>query len=560
MVRPAQRLHDWQEPVAPRAAATILLLRDTANGIEVLMTRRSEHASFAPGAFVFPGGTIDKADRLAAESLQQLKQGHAGETIRNGRHPAYAAAACAAIREAFEELGILLAHSAGDGQPISPARIGELDRGHDGQLLRRLASLGLEPALDAVHPWIRWITDPDLPRRFDAMFFVARMPEGQQPSADGHEQFEPVWVSPADALARQERGEFRMIFPTIRSLRRLRSFRSVAQLIEHCRHQPEVPTHCPRGGMIGDRIERFTEEETAYGELELVAPDGRLLHRLDWQHEQAVPLMRNLQRLTAPNPGRMTGPGTNSYIIGNAEDGFLVIDPGPNDFAHIARLHAIVGRQLKAIICTHAHQDHSPGAAPLKSLAGDPPILGRPTGPHFNPEWAFIPDRTLHDGDRIRIGDTTLRAIHTPGHTEHHLCLLMEEDEILLSGDHILNGSTTVITPPDGNMRAYLQSLERLRTERFEVIAPAHGHVLGAAKREIDRLIAHRYKRENKVIDALLASQGGTIDDLVELAYDDTPKVMHDAAKRSLLAHLLKLREDGRAELDDGSERWSLRS
>jgi glyoxylase-like metal-dependent hydrolase (beta-lactamase superfamily II) len=309
--------------------------------------------------------------------------------------------------------------------------------------------------------------------------------------------------------------------------------------------------------MIGDRIERFTEDETAYGELELVIPDGRIMHRLDWQHEKPVALLRNLQRLTAPNPGRMTGPGTNTYIIGNETSGFLVIDPGPNDFAHIARIHGIVGSKLEAIICTHAHQDHSPGAAPLKSLTGAP-ILGRPTGPDFNPAWKFTPERTLHDGDQIRVGDTTLRVLHTPGHTEHHLCLLMEEDEILLSGDHILNGSTTVITPPDGNMRDYLQSLERLRDERFELIAPAHGHILGRGKFEIDRLIAHRYKRENKVIDALMALPGSNLDELVELAYDDTPRVLYDAAKRSLLAHLLKLREDGRSECNEASGRWTL--
>ncbi len=558
MVRPAQRLHDWLEPAAPRAAATILLIRDTASGLEVLMTRRAQTASFAPGAFVFPGGTIDESDRRAAGALSRAHP--AGGPLRSGRHPDHAAAACAAIREAFEELGILLAARPGDAPLIDPAGLQGLSRDHDGALLERLAERGLEPALDSVYPLSRWVTDPDLPRRFDTVFFVARMPEGQHPSADGREQFEPVWVSPADALLRHEQGGFRMIFPTIRTLKRLRGFQSAAQLIEHCRQQAELPQYCPRGGLVGDRIERFTQEETAYGELELVSPDGRLIHRLDWQHEQPVPLMRNLQRLTAPNPGRMTGPGTNTYILGNAEDGFVVIDPGPNDFAHIARLQAIVGQALQAIICTHAHQDHAPGAAPLKSLTGGPPILGRPTGPHFNPEWAFTPDRTLHDGERVRIGDTTLRVIHTPGHTEHHLCLLMEEDGILLSGDHILNGSTTVITPPDGNMRDYLQSLDRLSAERFDLIAPAHGHILGGAQHEIERLIAHRYKRENKVIDALLASQGGTLDDLVVLAYDDTPKVLHDAAKRSLLAHLLKLREDGRTDLDEGTHRWTLRA
>jgi len=555
MVRPAKRLREWQEPAATRPAATILLLRDSAAGIEVLMTRRSMTASFAPGAFVFPGGTVDETDRQTAAALS-VPDIHASAR-HSGQDPELAPFACAAIREAFEELGILLAEGA-DRSPIGDALRGSLDRSHDGRLFEQLAASGAEPSLRAVHALAHWITDRDLPKRFDTWFFVARMPEGQQAHADGREQFEPVWVSPSDALARHERGDFNIIFPSVRTLRMLRDFRSVAQVIDDCRTRPQVWTSCPRAGLLGDRLERFTEDETAFGELELVAPDGRIAHRLDWQHEHAVPLMRNLQRLTAPNPGRMTGPGTNTYIVGDNESGYLVIDPGPDDFAHISRLRAVVGDALRAIICTHAHQDHSPGAAPLRSLTGAT-IMGRPTGPYFNPDWAFTPERTLHDGDRLQVGDTTLRVIHTPGHTEHHICLLMEEDGILISGDHILNGSTTVITPPDGNMRDYLQSLERLRGEHFDLIAPAHGYVLGRAQHEIERLIAHRFKRENKVIDALLARPHATVDELVELAYDDTPRVMHDAAKRSLLAHLLKLREDGRAECDEGCGRWVIR-
>jgi glyoxylase-like metal-dependent hydrolase (beta-lactamase superfamily II)/8-oxo-dGTP pyrophosphatase MutT (NUDIX family) len=556
MVRPVNRINTWLEPPVPRPSATILLLRDKADGIEVLMTRRSAQASFAPGAFVFPGGTLDEQDRRFAETLSP--QGLTEAAHRwSGGDAELAPFACAAIREAFEELGVLLADDP-LGHLLTPEQAHTFDRHPDRDFFEQLTRAEARPALDRLHALARWITDRDLPRRFDTIFFVARVPEGQVASADGHEQFEPVWVSPAEALSRHELGDFHMVFPTLRTLRRLRAFHSVAQVIDHCRNQSNLWTSCPRAGVLGDRVERYTEDETAYGELELVAPDGRITHRLDWQHAVPVRLMRNLQRLTAPNPGRMTGPGTNTYIVGDDDCGYLVIDPGPDDFSHIARIHAVVGQRLQAIVCTHAHQDHSPGAAPLKSLTGAP-VLGRPTGPDFNPLWTWTPDRTVHDGDRIQVGATTLRVIHTPGHTEHHICLLMEEDEILLSGDHILNGSTTVITPPDGNMRDYIQSLERLRGERFDQIAPAHGHILGQGKHEVDRLIAHRFKRENKVIDALLALPESTVDELVESAYDDTPRVLHDAAKRSLLAHLLKLREDGRAECDEPSGRWVLR-
>ncbi len=548
MVRPAQQLHEWREPAPLRPAATILLLRDGARGLEVLMTRRSETASFAPGAYVFPGGALDPSDQSARARALSLS--------RPDQHDEVLGFATAAIREAFEELGVLLA-SHPDGEPVPAAAAHALNRAHDGDLLSQIDAHGWKLALDRVWWFSHWIADRDIPRRFDARFFIARMPEDQHPTADGNEQFEPTWVAPASALERHERGEFDMIFPTIRTLRQLSRFGSVAEVIEHCRTQPTIWTSSPRAGLLDGRIERFCEDEPAYGELELVVPDGRPLHSLDWQHERPVQLLRNLWRLTAPNPGRMTGPGTNCYIIGGPGD-YLVIDPGPKDFAHVARIHALVGKDLKAIICTHAHQDHVPGAEVLQSLTGAP-TLGRPTGPDFAPEWKWTPDRTLHDGDRIRVGDTTLRAIHTPGHTEHHLCLLMEEDELLLSGDHILNGSTTVIMPPDGNMRDYLASLERLKAERFDTILPAHGHVLGRAKHEIDRLIAHRLKRESKVFSAIHARPRGTLDDLVEIAYDDTPKVLWPVAKRSLLAHLLKLREDGRAEqTDDG--RWYPRS
>ncbi|MEN9761149.1 MAG: hypothetical protein RI906_975 [Pseudomonadota bacterium] len=547
MVRASKRLHEWREPAPTRPAATILLVRDAESGIQVLMTRRSLTASFAPGAYVFPGGAVDASDgSVTARDQSRIRDDQDGDELRF---------ATAAVREAFEELGILLACDA-DGNALTAAHADTLSRHTDHDLIQQLVRRQWRLALDGVWWFSHWITDRDLPKRFDARFFVARMPEGQTPDPDGAEQFEPVWVNPADGLARHERGEFNIIFPTIRTLRQLTRFRNVAQLIDHCRTQVKVWQSSPRAGFLQGRVERFCEDESPFGELELVAPDGQVVHTLDWQHEKPVPLLKHLMRLTAPNPGRMTGPGTNSYIVGEPGH-FVVIDPGPDDFAHIARLHALVGKDLKAIMCTHAHPDHAPGARSLKALTGAP-ILGRPSGPDFNPAWTFRPDRSLHDGDRISVADSTLRVLHTPGHAEHHLCLLLEEDGLLFSGDHILNGSTTVIDPPDGNMRDYLQSLERLRLESFDTLLPAHGYVLGHAKQEIDRLIAHRLKREAKVMDALLKCGDATLDELVVHAYDDVPHELYPAAKRSLSAHLFKLREDGRADRD-GTQRWYLR-
>ncbi len=545
-VRPEKRLHAWREPVAPRPAATILLLRDTTEGPQVLMTRRSAKASFAPGAYVFPGGTVDACDASPQARERAARRADQDETILSY--------ATAAVREAFEELGILLAR--GDADAVAVAALAQrLNRSHDADLFAQIAQHGLRLALDEVHWLSHWVTDRDLPKRFDARFFVARMPEHQRPVADEGEQFEPTWVTPAEGLARHEEGKFNIIFPTIRTLRRLTRFGSVDEVIEHARGQERISISCPRGGWLRGRIERFGEEELPFGELELVSPDGSIRHSLDWQSEHVVPLLRHVHRLTAPNPGRMTGPGTNTYLVGGPGD-WLVIDPGPDDAAHIDRIAAFVGDGLKTIVCTHAHPDHAPGAAPLQQRTGAR-IVGRPSGPHFNPAWAFRPDETLEDGARLRVGDSTLRVLHTPGHAEHHVCLLLEEDGLLFSGDHILNGSTTVVDPPDGDMRAYVASLERLAAEPFEYILPAHGHVIARAKTEIARLIAHRMAREAKVVEALDRLGGGTLAELVKLAYDDVDPILHPVATRSLTAHLLKLRDEKRATLDERSSRWA---
>ncbi len=545
MVRPGKRLHGWQDPVKPRPAATILLLRDADEGPQVLMTRRSLQASFAPGAYVFPGGVVDPRDASPlARQLSDTRDDQDDETL---------AYATAAAREAFEELGVLLARG-GSGEQAIAELTASLGRHHDADLLAQLASHDLRLALDEVLWFSHWVTDRDLPKRFDARFYVARMPRYQQPVADEGEQFEPVWVTPAEGLERYERGEFNIIFPTIRTLRRLTPFSSVDEILDSTRQTP-VRVSCPRAGWVRGQLERFSEDELPFGELELVTPDGRAEHTLDWQSERVVPLLRHVHRLTAPNPGRMTGPGTNTYLIGEAGN-WLVLDPGPEDPAHIERILAFCDGGLRTIVCTHAHPDHAPAAAVLQQRTGAP-ILGRPSGPGFAPAWKFRPDRALEDGDRLQVGDSTLRVLHTPGHAEHHVCLLLEEDGLLFSGDHILNGSTTVIDPPDGDMRAYVESLERLSSEPFEYILPAHGHVITRGKTEVARLIAHRMTREAKVIDALERLAGATVEELVRLAYDDVDPILHPVAMRSLSAHLLKLRDERRASVDPAG-RWAM--
>ncbi len=555
MIRSTQLLHPQRTPAALRPAATVLLLRDSPQGIEVLMTRRSMTASFAPGAYVFPGGGIDAADALA----------HGQSTRRLAQSNWHLTQAIAAIRESFEELGVLLAQRA-DGTTLDTAAIAQLDR--KAPFAAQCAEQGLTLSGADVFVLAHWITDRDLPRRFDVPFLVARMPEGQEPVADESEQFEPLWVRPADALKRHEAGGFFIIFPTIRTLERLQNFESVDAVLQACAVNDEpLFTSCPRAGLLNGAESRHMEHEAPFGELALVCPDGQIRHELAWQTERPVPLLKNVMRLTAPNPGFMTGPGTNSYLVGDPNTGYIAIDPGPAEPAHIERLWRATGGDIRAIVCTHSHADHSPGAPLLQALCPrKPPILGLSSAPTARTNSHFEPERELADNERLLLetanGETlhTLRVVHTPGHAANHLCLVLEEDGLLFSGDHILNGSTTVIDPPDGHMGDYLDSLDKLSAlfdeHHIDFIFPAHGYVLGdlrqaadnptapwegGAKAAIEHLKAHRLKREAKVARAMQAEPHGTMDDWVKLAYDDVPERLWPVAKRSMLAHVERI-------------------
>jgi len=537
MVRASQLLHPQREPAAPRPAATVLLLRDGPAGVEVLMTRRSPTASFAPGAYVFPGGGIDAADAQAHDiAARRASQSDLGLTQ-----------AIAAIRESFEELGILLARRA-DGTPVTAQEVAALQR--HAPFAPQCRERGLVLAADQVYVLAHWITDRDLPRRFDVPFLVARMPQDQSPVADEAEQFEPVWVRPADALERHHAGRFFMIFPTIRTLERLRQYPTVDAVLAACASEQPLWTSCPRGGLLQGAEVRYMEHEMQYGELALVCPDGRVIHRLDWRTDQPVPLLKNVTRVTAPNPGVMTGPGTNCYVVGDPETGYIVIDPGPVDEAHQQRIWRAAGGDIRLIVCTHSHPDHSPGARPLQALCHPrPPILGLSSAPTARPASEFTPDRELVDGEVLAVSHAgrhhSLKAIHTPGHAANHVCLVLLEDGLLFSGDHVLNGSTTVVDPPDGDMTAYIDSLDRLLaacgTYGIEFILPAHGHVLGFAPQAIGMLKAHRLQREARVLAAMRERPAGTLDDWVELAYADVPPRMWPVAKRSLLAHVQRI-------------------
>ena len=276
---------------------------------------------------------------------------------------------------------------------------------------------------------------------------------------------------------------------------------------------------------------------------ETIVP-GRVVRLNEW-----------VQRVTAPNPGVMTGPGTNAYIIGT--DALALIDPGPVSAPHLAAMLEVVGRKLKWILCTHTHLDHSPGAKALKAATGAQ-VLGFGRVPDDGRQDAtFKPDRALADGDVVDCGGFKLRAVHTPGHASNHLCYLFDLKRILFTGDHVMQGSTVVISPPDGDMAAYLKSLERVLALDLAALAPGHGHVIEKPHDEVRKLIAHRMKRERKVVDAFEKKNPATLDELLPLVYDDVPPRIHPVARRSLHAHLLKLRDEGRA-IETG-ETWKLK-
>ncbi len=266
-------------------------------------------------------------------------------------------------------------------------------------------------------------------------------------------------------------------------------------------------------------------------------------------------LAPGVRRLLAPNPSMMTGPGTNTYLLGSKE--IAVIDPGPAIPEHLNAIRKLAAAPIKWILVTHTHPDHSPGTALLAEATGAEKI-GKAAPQGRNQDQTFIPDRIPEDGDAFETPEFTLRAIHTPGHASNHLCYLHGEHGFLFTGDHIINGSTVVIDPPDGNMGDYLRSLERLKTIETKAILPGHGEVMDKPQEAIDWLIKHRREREAKVVAALQQQPNATSRQLVPLVYDDVDEDRYDLAEHSLLAHLILLEEEMRVSMANG--RWRLTS
>ncbi|MGE5270470.1 MAG: MBL fold metallo-hydrolase, partial [Thiohalocapsa sp.] len=296
--------------------------------------------------------------------------------------------------------------------------------------------------------------------------------------------------------------------------------------------------HCGRGAVIATAVTHMAVEIPyrrdvvfEYGRLEPVAP--------------------GIRRIVARNPGPFTYKGTGTYVVGDGE--VAVIDPGPDLAEHIdALLASLAGEQVTHILITHTHRDHSPAAKAVKAATGAPtygfgPHAGGQRGEAGSEEggdWDFVPDIVVADGQEIAGSGWRFAAVHTPGHTSNHLCFALPDAGILFSGDHVMGWSTSVIAPPDGNMAAYMASLDKLLRRQDSVYWPTHGPAISEPHAHVQAFIAHRRERESGIVDCI-RSGNETIDALVERLYVGLNPALRRAAGRSVLAHLIDLVERG---------------
>ena len=480
------------EGAHPRAAATLVIVRDGASGPEVLLTIRPDHLRFMGGAAVFPGGAIAPADgdpEWAGASTRAPED--AAAAVSEPPLDALAAHVCA-LRESFEEVGLLLA----DG-PVD--RIPRLDADEPERFLRDCLSAGVVLRTHELVPAGRWVTPLGAPVRFDTRFFVVRAPDGWEPDPDPSEVADARWIRPAEALGGLTTGEFLMAPPTI------------------------------------EMLQRLADHSDIEGLLAALQPDAGPAERLS-------PLV---QRVIAPNPGLMTGPGTNCYIVGSGPS--YVIDPGDDDEEFIDRIVASAVEPV-AILVTHRHADHTGGVEALRVRLGVPVRA-------FGTQSAGGADvEPLNDEEPLELASTRLITLHTPGHASDHVCFYLEGAASLFAGDNVLGQGTAVIAPPDGNMRSYLASLRRLGERHISRIYPGHFDSLGGGDQVIADYLQHRSDRMEAILGTM-RSGPIDIDGIVERVYTDTPAVLHPVASVQVQAVLEMLEEDGR--VSRAGNRWS---
>jgi glyoxylase-like metal-dependent hydrolase (beta-lactamase superfamily II) len=273
--------------------------------------------------------------------------------------------------------------------------------------------------------------------------------------------------------------------------------------------------------------------------------------------DHGIPFRLNsrVRRIVAPNPGVMTGAGTNTYLLG--DDEVAVLDPGPAIPAHIDAILETAGDRIRWIVCTHTHPDHSPAWQAIAE-ATEAEVIGASPADDMFQDDTFRPARELQHDDLLATDEFTLRAVHTPGHVSNHFCFFLEEEQMLFAGDHIMNGSTVVIVPPSGDMKAYIESLQLLLRYRLKFIAPGHGELMEDSRAVVEWLVNHRLQRESKVIRGLRQTGRAPLDELVKVVYDDVDRGLHEMAKLSLSAHLIKLQHENRAIHHGVDDTWEM--
>lgn len=481
-----------------RPAATVVVLRDSPGGLEVLLTVRRKQLRFLGGAVVFPGGAVSHSDLdLRWERASRLSRADAAEALGDRNHASALGAYVCALREAFEEVGFL----AGSG-PLERIRRADFGRDRSGAaFLESCLELGIVLATDSLVPAGRWVTPRGSPVRFDTRFFLTRAPAGWEPCAQPDEVAEIAWMRPSAALSDLADGRAIMVPPTI------------------------------------DMLERLKEEPDADAALRTAYTGWRWAGEILTERLSPV-----VGRVVAPNPGLLTGLGTNTYVAGSSGGPTAVIDPAVSEDAFIDSVCALAGDDVAFIVATHRHPDHVGGIEALRIRTGARVrAFGqvRAGGVEVDP---------LHDGEILEVADVRLRVIHAPGHSPDHVCLFDSDRATLFAGDNVLGEGTAVISPPLGDMAVYLDTLVRLRDLGPQRIYPGHFRPLDDGIAALDRYLAHREERHRAVLATL--DHGATLDEIVVRVYADTPKSLHPVALRQVEAMLQLLCRQGLARAD----------
>ncbi|MGI8775761.1 MAG: MBL fold metallo-hydrolase [Actinomycetota bacterium] len=475
-------------------------MKDGPSGLEVLLTKRPRRLRFMGGAMVFPGGAVEPADLddgWAAHSA--IDPAAAGEALGEEDAAVALASYICALRESFEEVGLLLTTD-------PPGELHRSERRDGGDLLRLCREEGLTLATADLVPAGRWVTPEGSPVRFDTRFFLAESPQGWEPDPDPAEVDGCRWSTPSAALSDLAAGSALMAPPTVEMLQRLDAYTTVA-------------------GARAGLAERGLKGA------------GHILSL------RVSPLVHVV---LAPNPGVMTGPGTNTYIVGT--DPTFVIDPAVDDDLYIRSVLEAAGR-VAAILVTHRHGDHVGGAKALAEATGAP-VRAWGTTPAGAAEV-----EPLSDGERISAGGVELLCLYAPGHASDHMCFVLEGAASLFAGDNVLGEGTAVIAPPDGNMRDYLATLERLKALPIDRIYPGHFRPLDGGSAVIEGYIRHRKARAEAIL-AALKDGPKTLEEIVDVVYTDTPAHLHPVARFSVAAQLELAEDEGRAGCVD--DRWFL--